>query len=163
MNLFFALTLFFSSFAFSFENANLKFQDPAGWVKQPTEVCGVNAILFSIPSAKRGSAAAILVSTTSKRPDKSDAASVMKKSFEGESKKYRDFKFVALKNIKTLKSPHALGQFTFTKNSIKQKGLALLIQSGKNNHVFHFSVGEDFYSSYEAEVLGVFGSAKIKN
>lgn len=159
----FVLIFVFSSTLFAFENASLQFQDPAGWVKQPSEIKGVNAIYFSIPNIKKGRASAVLLSTTTVRPNKMNPNDFIRQSMATEAKKYTDYKIFALKNIADLKTPHALKQFTYTKNGERFKGLALLTQSKADNHLFHFSVGEDLYPAYEAEVLAVLKSVKVKN
>ena len=87
----------------------------------------------------------------------------IRQALASEAKKYKDFALFALKELPEVKSPHVLKQFTYTKNSIHYKGLVLLAQSEKENILFHFTVDERVYSSYEAEVVSVFKSVKIKN
>ncbi len=162
MKFIFAFILFLSINSLAFENANLQFQDPSGWVKQPTEAGGVNAIYFSVPQVKAGKTSAILLSTTTRRPNKMKPDEFAKQSLATEAKKYKDYKVFGIKNLADLKSDHVIKQFTYTKNNIKYKGLVLLAQSKSNNHLFHFTVGEEFYPTYEAEVLSVLKSVKIK-
>lgn len=163
MKFVFACFLMISLNCFAFENASLKFQDPSGWIKQPNEVKGVNAIFFSIPSVKKGKSAAVMLSTTTARPNKMNPNDFIRQSLATEAKKYSDYKVYGIKDLSEIKSPHSVKQFTYTKNGIRYKGLVLLAQSKFNNHLIHFSVGEEEYSAYETDVLGVFKSLKLKN
>lgn len=162
MKKFLVLIFVFSSNCFAFENASLQFQDPSGWVRQPHEVKGVNAIYFSIPSTKNSNSSAFLISTTTVRPNKMNPNDFIRQSMATEAKKYSDYKVFALKDLAGVKVPHSLKQFTYTKNGVRIKGLALLAQSKTDNHLFHFTVGEELYPTYEAEVLAVLKSLKLK-
>lgn len=156
--------LFCSISCFGFENSSIKYNDPAGWVKQPNEVKGVNGIYFSIPSAKKSNSSAVLVVTSTPRPKTSlNVNDFLKKSMSQEVKKYPDFKLFALKNLAEIKSPHALKQFTYSKDGERFKGLNLMIQSKSENHLFYFTVGEEFYPAYEPDILALMKTIKLKN
>ena len=156
----FAIILSFSFVALSFENKTLSFIDPTGWVTQKTEVPSVNALYFSVPANRKS--ASVLISTTTPRPNKMNPNDFVRQSFASEAKKYKDFKLYGLKELPEVKSPHALKQFTYTKNNIPYKGMVLLAQSEKDNYLFHFTAEESVYPTYESEVIAIFKSVKLK-
>ena len=144
----------------AFENKTLSFADPSGWVTQKTEVPGINALYFSVPANRKSPS--VLISTTSVRPNKMNPNDFVRQSLASEAKKYKDFVLFGLKELPEIKSPHALKQFTYTKNNIRYKGMVLLAQSEKENYLFHFTADESVYPTYESEVLAVFKSIKLK-
>lgn len=156
----FLFIFLFHALVFSFENAKLKYADPQGWVSQPSKLTGINGVYFSI--AKEGGSSAILISTTSQRPNKMNPNDFLRQSLAADQKNHERFALFSLKNFSELKIPHVVKQFTYVKNGKKIKGLVLLAQSEADNHVFHFTVNEDLYSLYESEVLAVMKSLKIK-
>lgn len=162
MKTLFVFLIILSEPCLAFENASLVFQDPAGWVKQPQQVQGVNAIFFSIPSIKNSNSSALLVSTTTPRPNKMNPNDFIHQSLASEAKKYSDFKVFSMKDFSEVKARHAIKQFSYTKNGERFKGLALIAQSKSENHLFHFTVGEELYPSYEAEVISVLKSLRLK-